>query len=200
MHDPRVVAFEIRRPWPERIPTKTGHRWYWPAIITFWHREPGGRDSGTICKRNSHWRWHIHHLRIQIRPLQHLRRWALTRCAWCGGPSRKSDRINIGSSWNGIRSHWWQGERGLFHHDCNTVWHASRKCLCRFPDLPRGHGRCVGCGKFRSFGTGVSEADRLLATLPSGSRIPSEMRPLLEQIWAERLRARGVDPESTVKP
>lgn len=200
MHDPYAVAFEIRRPWPTRVPTKNGHRWRWPAFITVWHREPGGRDSGTVCKRSSHWRWHIHHYRVQVRPLQHFRRWALTRCAWCGGRSRKGDKVNFSSSWNGIRTRWWRGEAGLRHHDCNTVWQASRKCLCHNPILPNGYGKCGTCGQYRAWNTDVSEADRLLASLPPGSRIPVEMRPRLEEIWDARLAARGVDPSTTFKP
>lgn len=200
MHDPLVVAFEIKRPWPDSYKTKNGRRRYWPAMITVWHREPGGRDSGTVCKRNGHWRLHIHHWRIQVRPLQHLRRWALTRCEWCGGRSRNGDPINISSSWNGIHTRWWRSEAGLRHHDCNTVWLASRKCLCDNPALPEGWGKCGTCGKFRAFGAEVTEADRLLAALPAGSRIPIEMRPRLAAIWDELARSRGVDPATTVKP
>ena len=61
MHDPMVVAFEIRRPWPERQARPFGKtRWrfrgafwniagrglYWPGLVTIWHVEPEGRDSG----------------------------------------------------------------------------------------------------------------------------------------------------------
>lgn len=200
MHDPYVVAFEIKRPWPDSYETAGRRRRYWPAMITVWHREPGGRNWGTVCKRNGHWRLHVHHYRIQVRPLQHFRRWALTRCAWCGDPSRKGDRTNIAGSWSRAHAHWWQGEPDLRHHDCDTVWRASRKCLCDDPVLPDGYGKCGTCGKFRAWNSGVSEADRLLAALPAGSRIPLEMRPQLEAIWDERLRAQGVDPATTIKP
>lgn len=44
MHDPLVVAFEIRRPWPRRNPSKFGPRWRWPEMVTVWHREPGNKD------------------------------------------------------------------------------------------------------------------------------------------------------------
>jgi hypothetical protein len=200
MHDPLVVAFEIRRPWPccSAAPSEQRH---WPLMITVWHREPGGHDSGTICKWGGHWRWHVHHYRLQIHPLQHLRRWTLTRCAWCGGRSRKDDPINFGSSWDGPRSHWWQGEPDLRHHDCDTVWRASRKCLCNDPALSsQGYGQCAQCGKFRAWGSDVSKADVLLAGLPAASRIPVEMQPQLEAIWDERLVARGIDPATTIKP
>lgn len=201
MHDPYVVAFEIKRPWPDSYETSTGRRRrYWPGMITVWHREPGGHNWGTKCDRRGHWRWHVHHYRVQIRPLQHLRRWALTRCAWCGGRSRKHDRTNISTSWNGIRSRWWRSEAGLMHHDCHTVWGVSRKCLCDVPGVSDGYGKCRHCGKYRAWGSNVSEADLLLAELPTGSRIPVEMRPQLEVIWDERLVAQGIDPSTTVKP
>lgn len=200
MHDPYVVAFEIKRPWPSSYKTKTGRRRYWPAMITVWHREPGGHDSGTVCKRSA-WKYHVHHWKIQVRPLQRLRRWTLTRCAWCGGRSRKDDVINIGSSWNGVRSPWWRGERDLRHHDCDTVWRASRKCLCDSPLLSGdGHGECAFCGKYRSWGQGPNDADRLLASIPEGGRIPVEMRPKLEAVWHPILREQGVDPATTKAP
>lgn len=200
MHDPLVVAFEIKRPWPDSYKTAGRRRRYWPTMITVWHREPGGHNWGTVCKRDGHWRLHVHHYRIQVRPLQKLRRWVLTRCEWCGGRSRKGDQVNFSSSWNGIRTRWWRGEGGLRHHDCSTVWLASRKCLCDHPALPEGWGECGNCGKSRAFGTDVTEADRLLAALPAGSRIPLEMRPQLEAIWNARAVARGDDPATMVKP
>lgn len=200
MHDPLVVAFEIRRPWPARRRTLTTRRLYWPPLITVWHREPGGRDSGTVCRPGT-WKRHVHHWRLQIHPWQHFRRWALTRCAWCGGRSRKNDRANFGTSWDGVRSRWWRGEAGLMHSDCHTVWGASRRCLCDDPVMPPvGYGTCARCSKFRAWGADVSEADRLLAGLPEGDRIPVEMRPALEAIWDARLVVRGVDPETTIKP
>lgn len=199
MHDPLAVAFEVRRPWPRRVPTGTGHRWRWPPVITVWHREPGGHDFGTVCHPRDWWR-HLHHWRLQIHPLQHLRRWTLTRCAWCGGRSRKGDQVNFSSSWDGPSGRWWQGEPGLRHHDCDTTWRASRKCLCQDPVLPDGYGQCARCSKYRTWGADVSEADRLLAALPLGSRIPAEMRPRLEGIWDAQLVARGVDPATTIKP
>lgn len=201
MHDPLVVAFVIKRPWPDGYKAASQRCRYWPAMITVWHREPGGHDSGTICKWGGHWRWHIHHWKIQIQPLQHLRRWALTRCAWCGGKNRKGDPVNFGSSWDGVRTRWWRGEADLRHHDCDMVWRASRKCLCESPALPPSdYGTCFRCSKFRAWNADVSDADRLLASLPKGGRIPAEMRSRLDAIWDARLEARGIDPATTIRP
>jgi hypothetical protein len=185
MHDPLCVAFEIRR----------------PIRVTVWHREPGGADSGTVCPYRTHWR-HPRHWKIQIHRLQHWRRRFLTRCEWCGGKQGKRDAINIGS-WNaGSTSHWWQGETGLQHHDCDMVWRAHERCLCDDPLLAHGQGsgHCALCGKFRAWGNEPNDADRLLASIPEGGRIPVDMRPKLEAVWHPALRERGIDPATTVAP
>ncbi len=91
MHDPLIVAFEIRRPWPKRnswkteLAEQTGKRWehrgaftiaagrgfYWPTFITVWHHDPSGYDTITCpIGRNDRWRFHVHHWRIQVAPLQ----------------------------------------------------------------------------------------------------------------------------------
>jgi hypothetical protein len=193
MHDPLVVLFEIKRPWPRTTKGKTTTRRYWPALITVWHREPNGHDSGTICARSSR-TWHIHHWKVQICPLQKLRRWALTRCEWCGGRQRKHDPINVGSQWDGVRTRWWRGEADLRHHDCPTVWRVSCKCLCDVPDESQfrgGYGKCGRCGKFRPWNSPPTDAERLLATIEPGGRIPAAMLPRLEEMWDADRRARG---------
>jgi hypothetical protein len=185
MHDPLVVAFEIKRPWPRRR-TRPG-RHYWPALITVWHREPRGADALSVCKHGTRWRWHVHHWRLQVPPLQHLRRFLLTRCAWCGGKSRKGDMVNVSHSWDGPTGRWWQGEPGLYHSDCSSVMSAHRKCFCADPLLSYDdHGRCAFCGRFRSYRQVPDEADRLLASLPKGGRITPEARPAIEAAWAAR--------------
>lgn len=204
MHDPLTVAWQIKRPWPKR---GVGPHRYWPALVTVWHREPRGHDGGEVCKpyrrvfdeadrtwklapRNG-WRWHFWHYRIQVPPLQALRRWALTRCAWCGGTSRKGDYVNTSHSWDGPRGRWWQGQPGVFHSDCSAVSHAHSLCLCAVPVIPEGlnYGKCLACGKFRPYGHAPDEADHLLAALPAGSRITPDVRPAVEQAWDAR-RAR----------
>lgn len=73
MHDPKVIAFDIPRPWPQKHTTMrrnpprwkigisrfwylNGSEFYWPPLVTVWHNEPGGHDSGTICHwRDSNW-------------------------------------------------------------------------------------------------------------------------------------------------
>jgi len=219
MHDPDVVAFEIRRPWPRRSRTPNGEAcwsfrgpfWklagiglYWPTMITIWHREPGGQDSGEVCNHYTRWkgedgkwqsriqrgwRWHIHHWRIQVGPLQTLRRWALTRCAWCGGRSRKGDRADISHQWDGERGPWWRGERGLFHRDCSSIERAHASCLCADPLTEHsGYGRCLSCGRYRAFGrTELQLAQaRVLAAVPAGQRDPGAYQQVCDTYAASK--------------
>jgi len=208
MHDPMTVAHEIRSPWPKPAvfmteqAARTGTRWkiggvfwilagrgvYFPSLVTVWHREPGGRDSLTVCGRRVQqgdgtwrysrgWRWHVHHWRIQIPPLQSLRRRLLTRCTWCKGRSVKGDQVNISHQWNRARGHWWQGERGLFHQDCSAIQSAHSTCICTTPALDEGtYGRCASCRKSRSYGTTPQRLARAreLATIPAGHRHPPQ--------------------------
>jgi hypothetical protein len=227
MHDPLVVAFEIRRPWPKRaryrdakpVPegkrakprwswslpyfTFAGKGWYFPGVITIWHKEPGGHDSGEVCKHQHReqdadgqwryvfhhaWRFHIHHWKIQVQPLQAARRWLLTRCEWCGGPSRKGDLVNVSHQWDGERGPWWRGERGLFHMDCSSVEHAHKRCVCEFAALSNNdHGQCGRCGLFRAWGKSPDPdaPTRLLKSLPFRSRIPADLKPELEDLWRQ---------------
>jgi hypothetical protein len=180
-----------------------GRDLYWPAIVVVWHVEPGGRDALTVCQhryRDRHgkwkfshaWRWHVHHWHFQFPTLQHLRRSALTRCAWCGERSRKRDPVNVSHQWDGPRGHWWQGEPGLYHSDCSAVQHAHSKCFCPDPLLDnKEYGRCQLCGGFRAWGDGSTpdEADQVLRLIPHGGRITDEYRPRVEAGWAIR-RAR----------
>lgn len=198
-------------PWRLRSYSKSwtvaGVGLYWPALITVWHVEPGGRDSGEVCKHwrthrdgqrvpSRRWKWHVHHWRVQLRPLGTFRRWALTRCAWCGGRSRKGDYVNCSHQWDGPRGKWWQGEPGLFHADCSSIERAHATCLCDDPLLSQnGYGRCALCGKFRAWRQEGTDATRILAAVPTGLRDPRAYAEA-SRIWkdirdAERERERA---------
>lgn len=188
MHDPDVVAFDIKRPWPERSEpmgkerwrfrgsfwTIAGHGLYWPDLVTVWHREPGGRDALTVCRHGRiPWQLHVHHWRIQVPPLQALRRRLLTRCEWCGGRSRKRDVVNHSQTWDGLRSPWWRGERGLFHSDCSSIEQAHRACVCEDPLTDHSdYGRCVLCCGYRGYGRSAEHLAqlRVLKAIPAGQR------------------------------
>lgn len=224
MHDPLVVAFELRRPWPQRssLPETEGDksvRWrvrrhnelpwwkpssysthwrmagrdyYWPSLITVWHREPGGRDSGEVCKHYRRWqdeagewqwkilhgwRWHAHHWKVQIHPLQAWRRRLLTRCEWCKGRHRHGDPVNMSHSWDSPRGRWWQGEPGLYHRDCSAIATAHRSCSCEDPITEyEGYGQCARCGRHRAFQATSERIARVreLQTIPTGARRATE--------------------------
>jgi len=130
--------------------------------------------------------------KLQVHLAQALRRWALTRCAWCGGRSVKGDPVNVSHQWDGPRGRWWRGEPGLFHHDCSTVEHAHRMCLCAVPVIAYGrdYGTCLVCGKFRAWRQTFGAAERLLVGLPAGSRIPPGMKAKLDVIYGARRAAK----------
>jgi hypothetical protein len=191
MHDPLTMVLMIRRPWPRRDPdetryaTRDGIRWrrtgglwvvagkglYWPSVGALWHRDPSGYDD-TTC-RGKRWRLHVHHWRLQVQPLQALRRRLLTRCVWCQGRDRKGDPVNVSHSWDRARGHWWQGETGLFHHDCSSIERAHASCACEHPVLVnKDYGRCARCMHFRPFGVTPERLAQVreLARIPHGER------------------------------
>lgn len=193
MHDPLVVAFTIRRPWPKRVTWPTGKRLWWPSLITIWHTEPDGRDAFEVCKHSGRWRWHVHHWRIQVHPLQHLRRWALTRCTWCGGRSRKGDYVNCSMQWDSPRGRWWRGEPDLFHADCSSIAAAHRTCTCWVgPYEFNDYGRCASCGLYKGWKRDEERdptwpgnlAEALLATVPVGHRDPTKTAQAAA-LWTE---------------
>lgn len=184
MHDPRFVAFEVRRPWPQRTTWRRDKRWDWsppffnaagrgfyfPGYLIVWHREPGDRDAGEVCgyPHGLELLRHLRHLELQVVPIQIARRWLFTRCAWCGGPSRfrQGRGINLRSP-GGLADDdradlpWWHGEQGLLHWECSSVADAWRHCVCPVPDLrtrEQGYGWswCSLCGKSRFHETDVA--------------------------------------------
>lgn len=108
-----------------------GRDYYFPPVITVWHREPGNRDGLTICGKRTQrpdgtwkfsrsWRFHVHHWRLQVPPAQELRRRLLTRCTVCSGRSTRQHPVNVARSWGRNRGPWWRGETGLTHMTCPT--------------------------------------------------------------------------------
>lgn len=155
MQDPLTVAFTIPRPWPEAVQGPRGRWWMWPPIITVWHHDPSGIDD-IVCPTHpgNRWRFHIHHWRVQVHPLQQLRRRLLTRCEVCGGRSAKNAPVNFSSQWYREKTPWWRGETGLAHMACKGVALADtaetaaetvEACdVCGLPDPYGGDGDGIG--------------------------------------------------------
>jgi hypothetical protein len=106
----------------------------WRRLATIWHVEPGGHDSGEVC-RHLHrwqddddkwhskplraWRWHVWHWHIQIPFLQGTRARLFDRCALCG----RKGRPNISHQWDGKHVGWrkWRSREGLYHRECSEL-------------------------------------------------------------------------------
>jgi hypothetical protein len=119
-----------------------GYEWHIPSLITIWHVDPDHQGDDDSCRRNVRrrqlearkderwladqilwWRfkrmhlWHVHHWKIQVRPVQTFRRWLFTRCAQCG------NRLPYGYSpvsvhWDSMPHKWYESEVGVYHHEC----------------------------------------------------------------------------------
>lgn len=140
MHDPMVVIFDIKRPWPQSTSSdfSKGKRWarsgpyvtlagrnfYFPSLLTVWHVEPDGRDSGEVCKgmRGSDLTWrnlkftarHWRHLHFTLSPWQHFRH-RFARCAECGRRMNKAAR------------HGYMSSDATYHSECMSLRHYRSK-------------------------------------------------------------------------
>jgi hypothetical protein len=65
-----------------------------------------------------HPRWHVHHWRFQLHPLQHFLRWAFTRCKVCGGRFKWGE-TGVGT-WSNPGPRWFRSE-DLTHMDCESA-------------------------------------------------------------------------------
>ncbi len=64
-----------------------------------------------------HPRWHVHHWRIQVQPLQAFQRWMFSRCAGCGEGFRYG-YAPVSGSWDSDGPQWFRSERGVYHSEC----------------------------------------------------------------------------------
>lgn len=65
-----------------------------------------------------HPRWHLHHWKIQIHPLQKFKRWAFSRCCKCGKRFRFGESP-CSNSWYGTGPRWFRSEPDISHSSCN---------------------------------------------------------------------------------
>jgi len=104
MHDPLVLLWSIRRP---PITPREWRRRYWPAALDIWHREPHGRDSGTVCPSHTRWR-HLHHWHLRFWPAFNFRM-RFKRCAGCGRRMNRAARFG------------YMGSDKVWHEECSGL-------------------------------------------------------------------------------
>lgn len=64
-----------------------------------------------------HPRWHIHHWKINIRPLMSIKRSLFTRCATCGGRFKYGESPTT-NQWDSPGPKWLKSERDMHHGNC----------------------------------------------------------------------------------
>lgn len=101
MHDPLVLLWSVKRP---PITPREWRRHRWPLVLDVWHREPKGRDSGTVCPYRTHWR-HPHHWHLRFWPVFNFRM-RFKRCAQCGR------RMNTAARFG------YMGTDKVWHNEC----------------------------------------------------------------------------------
>lgn len=132
----RRWGFDVSRRTNTEDRGKRTYRWWRPRGYTLrlagrayglgrlaciWHVEPGGADAFEVCKRSSHWKWHVHHWRIQVYLLGHLKRFLLERCIECGlrYPWKYAP---VSHQWESPRTRWRDGTvKRNYHHPCSTL-------------------------------------------------------------------------------
>lgn len=215
MHDPSALALSVRLPIPSRISKTRSERrgLSWPFLrvggyeayfghdlVDVWHEEPGGADSGTVCRDRHLWT-HLSHLRLRFPPLIRLRRRLLTTCEWCGELGDRRNPVNVSHGWYGDerdgKAPWWVGDRGCYHRECSTVADAHRQCVCETPALATAApgvrvnwGTCTGCGNAVDYRQAeFREARRAARRAGRGHRRPSRVDS--EHVTALFLAARA---------
>lgn len=215
MHDPSTLALSVRLPIPSRISKTRSERrgLSWPFLriggyeayfghdlIDVWHEEPGGADSGTVCRDRHLWT-HLSHLRLRFPPLMRLRRRLFTTCEWCGELGDRRHPVNVSHGWYGDerdrKAHWWNGDRGRYHQECSTVAGSHRQCVCETPvqatmmqGIPGTRDRCLRCWKHIDYlQAEFREARRAARRAGRGHRRPT--REDTEHVTALFLAARA---------
>lgn len=75
-----------------------------------------------ILRRQRPWyrhpRWHFWHWKIQVHPLQNLKRWLFSRCCKCG-KGFSWGYAPTSNSWDGTGPLWFRSEQGVYHSECS---------------------------------------------------------------------------------
>lgn len=124
MHDPKTVAFEIKYPWKAK-PSEMFPQGYRHPFVTVWHVDPEKNGDSDSCWARKlptwrGWRFHFWHWKIQVHPLQNLKRWLFSRCAGCG-KRFPWGYFPVTREFGGDGPRWFFGEIGKYHHWCMPV-------------------------------------------------------------------------------
>lgn len=111
LHDGITRKFEIgcgekydKRRRDERIRQMAGCIYAWILRAERpWYRHP---------------RWHIWHWKIQIHPLQQFKRWAFSRCEYCGKRFRWGESPCT-NQWDNEGPRWFMSETRIHHSHCS---------------------------------------------------------------------------------
>lgn len=75
-----------------------------------------------VCRearpRWRHPKWHIHHWKIQVHPIQSFKRWAFSRCCHCGKRFKWGQSATT-HSWHSTGPLWFRSEQNIFHSECS---------------------------------------------------------------------------------
>jgi hypothetical protein len=89
-----------------------------------YHRFKELQDAIREWRKRPRWRlhprWHFWHWRIQVVPLQDLKRWAFSRCCVCGGRFKYGESP-LSHSWSGTGPRWFRGEAKVLHGRCDNA-------------------------------------------------------------------------------
>ena len=77
-----------------------------------------------IKRLNRRWyqhpRWHFKHWKINIHFLQSFKRWAFSRCCYCG-KGFSWGYCPISNQWHGSGPQWFKSEKSVYHDGCEKV-------------------------------------------------------------------------------
>lgn len=144
--------------WKLRI---AGRAYEMRGVVTVWHNEPGGSDSGEVCKHwrtrkgervpDKRWKLHVHHWTLQVHLLRAIRRFLFERCIECGHRFPWG-YAPVSHSWDGPKVHWFRVQKVAYHHQCSSLGHL-RQSNAELKEIIRGLSSEI------IFHTGEDEAD-----------------------------------------
>lgn len=220
MHSPEALAFSIRSPFPsmrrkirdDQYPKWSspirfvkgrglryspfmrlaGYEFYFDSWVDFWHMEPNGADSGTVCRGRKSWKWHFWHYKVSPSLLYKWRRYLFTRCAECGGPSRKGHMVNHSDAgWYGApKTPLWCGSIKVYHAECLSKVSKARH------ELLHNHEKatCWTCSGADSF-----KAKRAANHIPKvDPKMPKAQRAVIEDLELN-IDLKLITPQAAVK-